>query len=393
VPEVRTHSERFTSAHEPKVLILTSPSEVHAFAVREVLKRKGVETHLWHTSDFPILQVGSLWLGDRHACEALGPELEIRESQATSVWIRRPASPVIPEQLEPADREFSFRESTLFLRSLQVEVGSGAFWVNPPESQRRANLKTEQLKAALDAGFTVPSTLCSNDPARIREFINKNKNGTIYKSFFPVSWRTADGVATLFSSVVEEEDLPEDSILRASPGIFQELVAKAYELRVTVIGSRLFTAKFRSQEVPEGQVDWRAAFDRLPMEPANLPESVAEACRQIMASLGLVFGCFDLIVTPAGDYVFLEVNEMGAFLWVEEKLEEIPLLDAFCEFLIQGTIDFRWKQSAENILWRDVVDDTMRQFKIEAPKTHIRVTTESILDEAAERRDVATDAS
>jgi glutathione synthase/RimK-type ligase-like ATP-grasp enzyme len=387
---VRTHSKRVTPAHESKVLILTSPSEVHAFAVREVLKRKGVETHLWHTSDFPVLQTGSLWLGERRGCEVLGPELEIRGNQVASVWIRRPASPTIPEQLEPADREFSFRESTLFLRSLQMEVGSRAFWVNPPESQRRANLKTEQLKVALDAGFTIPRTLCSNDPARIIEFIRRNQNGTIYKSFFPVSWRTADGVATLFSSVVKEEDLPEDAILRASPGIFQELVAKAYELRVTAIGKRLFTAKFRSQEVPEGQIDWRAAFDRLPMEPANLPESVAEACRRIMTSLGLVFGCFDLIVTPAGGYVFLEVNEMGAFLWVEEKLEEIPLLDAFCEFLIQGTADFRWKQSAENISWRDVVDDAMRQFTVEAPKTHIRVSTESVLDEATETQGDST---
>lgn len=388
------HVERIAPGREAKVIILTSPSEVHAFAAQEVLKRKGVDAHLWHTSDLPILQAGSLWLGDgQRSYEVIGPELEVRDSRITSVWVRRPASPVIPEQLEPADREFAFRESTLFLRSLQVEVGSGAFWVNPPESQRRANLKTEQLKSALDAGFRIPRTLCSNDPARIRGFLRQNKKGTIYKSFFPISWRTIDGVATLFSSVVEEEDLPEDPVLRASPGIFQELVAKAYELRITAIGNRLFTAKFRSQEIPEGRIDWRAAFDRLPMEPADVPNPVAEACRRVMASLGLVFGCFDVIVTPDGDYVFLEVNEMGAFLWIEERIESLPLLDAFCEFLIQGKADFHWKQSADNILWKDVFDEAMRRFETEAPRNHIRVSTESILDEAAEGRDDATAAS
>jgi hypothetical protein len=143
----------------------------------------------------------------------------------------------------------------------------------------------------------------------------------------------------------------------------------------------MFTAKFRSQEIPEGRIDWRAAFDRLPIEPAQLPESVADACRRIMTSLGLVFGCFDVIVTPSGDYVFLEINEMGAFLWIEEKVEELHLLDAFCEFLIQGTPDFRWRKTRGNVLWRDISDRAMCQFEVEAPKSHIRIPTESILDE------------
>lgn len=370
----------------PKVLILTSPAEVHSFAVQEGLKKKGVEAYLWHTPDFPTLQAGSLWFGsERSGWEVVGPGLEIRDAAITSFWVRRPTGPVLPDQLDPADREFALRESTLFARSLQRAVGSQAFWVNPPEGQRRANLKTQQLRAASEAGFKIPSTLCSNDPARIREFLRLNKGGAIYKSFYPVSWRTSEGVATLFSSVVSEEDLPEDSILRASPGIFQELVPKAHELRITAIGHRLFTAKFRSQEIPEGRIDWRAAFDRLPMEPVDLPESVADACRRIMADLGLVFGCFDVIVTPAGDYVFLEVNEMGAFLWIEEKVEDLHLLDAFCEFLIQGRIDFQWEHSPRSISWRDVSGGALRQFEVEAPQSHIRIPTESILDDGVQR--------
>jgi glutathione synthase/RimK-type ligase-like ATP-grasp enzyme len=370
---------------EPKVLILTSPAEIHSFAVKEGLARKGVEAVLWHTPDFPTLQAGSVWLdSDRTDWEIVGPELDLRNASIKSLWVRRPTSPVLPSQLDPADRAFALTESTIFARSLQREVGTQAFWVNPPDSQRRANLKTCQLKAAVKAGFKIPRTLCSNDPVRIREFLLQNKGGVIYKSFFPVSWRTAEGVATLFSSIVQEEDLPEDPILRASPGIFQELIPKAYELRITAMGNRMFTAKFRSQEVPEGSIDWRAAFDRLPMEVAELPEAVADACRRIMAILGLVFGCFDVIVTPDGDYVFLEVNEMGAFLWIEEKVEDLGLLDAFCEFLLQGTVDFRWRKSSNNVLWSDVSGHAMREFEIEAPRNHVRISTESIFDEGVQ---------
>jgi glutathione synthase/RimK-type ligase-like ATP-grasp enzyme len=33
--------------------------------------------------------------------------------------------------------------------------------------------------------------------------------------------------------------------------------------------------------------------------------------------MGLNFGCIDLIVRPTGDYVFLECNPNGQWLWIE----------------------------------------------------------------------------
>ena len=54
----------------------------------------------------------------------------------------------------------------------------------------------------------------------------------------------------------------------------------------------------------------------------------------------IVFGCFDLIVTPNGDVIFLEVNPMGQFLWIEYLCPEIQLLELFCEFLLAQRFDF-----------------------------------------------------
>ena len=63
------------------------------------------------------------------------------------------------------------------------------------------------------------------------------------------------------------------------------------------------------------------------------------------------------ISTPSGDYVFLEVNEAGAFLWLEERLPELHLLDAFCEFLRQGTIAFEWTASTRHVRFQDVAGE------------------------------------
>ena len=107
------------------------------------------------------------------------------------------------------------------------------------------------------------------------------------------------------------------------------------------------------------------------MEPFDLPAAIAQSCHTLMEELGIVFGCFDFIVTPEGDYIFLEINEMGAFLWIEQHLPDLGLLDAFCEFLIQGRTDFEWRASPSNVRWGDVIDEAERQLQVEAPKHHV----------------------
>lgn len=326
----------------PRILILTSPGEHHAFSVAEGLRRKGADVRLWHVSDFPSRQTATLSIGaGGEAVSIQGPELALQEPVGV-VWVRRPRRAEIPKGIiDPADIGFAQRENAFFVRSLQMAIGREALWVNPPEHAARANLKTEQLRAAITAGFKIPPTLCTNEPAEIRRFLRAYPGGVIYKSFFPAGWANETGVAMLFTSLVTEEDLPDDPLLAAVPGIFQARVSKAFELRVTAIGNQMIAVKIRSQEHASSSLDWRAATEEVPLEPFLLPPPIADACRDVMARLGIVYGAFDLIVTPEKDYVFLEVNEMGAFLWLEEQLPELGLLDTFCEFLRQGRIDFK----------------------------------------------------
>lgn len=75
-------------------------------------------------------------------------------------------------------------------------------------------------------------------------------------------------------------------------------------------------------------------------------------CFTLLDELGLVFGCFDFVVTPSEDHVFLEVNEMGQFLFLERYCG-LPLLDAFSEFLLQGRVDFEWNADEVQIRYTD----------------------------------------
>jgi hypothetical protein len=72
-----------------------------------------------------------------------------------------------------------------------------------------------------------------------------------------------------------------------------------------------------------------------------------------MKEIGVVFGCFDFIVTPDDEIIFLELNEQGQFLWVEEILPELCYMDMFAEFLIHKNFDFSWKSANCSLYTKD----------------------------------------
>jgi glutathione synthase/RimK-type ligase-like ATP-grasp enzyme len=46
----------------------------------------------------------------------------------------------------------------------------------------------------------------------------------------------------------------------------------------------------------------------------------------------LTFGAIDMIVTPTGEYVFLEINANGQYLWIE-KQTGLPITSSIVDLL------------------------------------------------------------
>ncbi|PTL83045.1 MvdC/MvdD family ATP grasp protein [Vitiosangium sp. GDMCC 1.1324] len=345
-----------------KTLILSQPNDIHASAVVEALARKGAEAVLWHTSDFPsrVTETVSI-VGGRRSVRLRGPELDVTESSVTTVWNRRPALVLDELHLHPADREFVELGCTTFRRSLLDTLAQRAFWVNPQRAIERTS-KLRQHQFALDVGLEVPDTLYTNDPGEIRAFLREHPGQVVYKPFNMTAWRDDATYYMTFTSPLTEEQLVEDELLRAVPGIYQVRVPKAYELRVTMMGRRAFTARLLSQQTQGGKIDWRKAQEELRMEPFELPADIARQCFALMRKLDIVFGCFDFIVRPDGRYVFLEVNQAGQFLFVENAAG-LPLLDAFTEFLIQGSVDFDWSPDRVGLRYQDVLGPALQRMK------------------------------
>ena len=132
-----------------------------------------------------------------------------------------------------------------------------------------------------------------------------------------------------FATVIPATQTMNYEGLGLTPMIFQQLIHKLFDLRVTVIGNRVFGCKIVSD-----QVDWRTAQSKPETlyTPFELDKEIAEMCLLMNQQLGLNFGAYDFAYSNEGEQVFLEVNPNGQWGFVEEKTG-LPLSNAMAELL------------------------------------------------------------
>lgn len=81
-------------------------------------------------------------------------------------------------------------------------------------------------------------------------------------------------------------------------------------------------------------LDWRFHLAESVVEPYELSADMEARLSQVLRSLGLRMGIFDIKLTPDGEPVWLEVNPQGQFLFIE-GLSDIDLKNAFADFLVR----------------------------------------------------------
>ena len=184
---------------------------------------------------------------------------------------------------------------------------------------RKASVKQWQLKEAAQIGLRIPKTCITNNAEDVRRFYVTCPEGIITKmqSSFAVYREGIENV--VFTNVIEEAMLEELDGLELCPMTFQEAIPKQLELRVTIVGKKIFTAAIDSQASERAKNDWRKDGQALLDHwfAYNLPEEIEEMLLQLMDKMQLNYGAIDLILHPNGTFYFLEINPVGEFMWLE----------------------------------------------------------------------------
>lgn len=248
-----------------------------------------------------------------------------RHDAIDAVWQRRfaPGAPVGGE-LAPAVR----LEARLTLRAVGPHLGGYAL---DPIATVEAATKPRQLAAALSAGLAVPPTLHTSDPVEARAFAAAH--GDVVTKMMHDVRPTADRHgATVYTNRLRADDVAALDELAWCPMTFQARVPSAWEVRAIAVGRQVFAAALRMEP---GALDWRrtGARDVGKWVPWALPPAVEAGILGVQAALGLDYGAHDLVVTPDGEHVFLEVNPTGEWFWIEDAAG-LPIADAIADVLV-----------------------------------------------------------
>jgi len=327
------------------ILIVTHSGDLHADLVVERLHARGARTFRLDLDRFPaqyrldIRQRDGVPAGALHH---LPSQAEVSLADIGAVWTRKSGEFSFPsdDELGPQERAFATAETHHILTG--TLLGLDAYWMNHPMASQSAMWKGEQLRRASRVGFRVPPSLATNDPDAVRRFRAECGGDIIFKPLSSPSLGADDVeaadriVPNLGTTLVT--DAHEDMLdsVREIPAFFQQYIAKRHEIRVTVIDDRVFAARIESQGDERTRIDYRDFSAEIEYGAERLPAEIERMCRELVHGYGLRFGAIDLIFTPEGEYVFLENNPAGQFLFVEQLVPELRMLDAVAECLLDG---------------------------------------------------------
>lgn len=326
------------------IVIVSYRTDKHATYVKQKLEKLGETVFLLNFGEYPDSFRSSVKYSSNKP-EAInfrmGKKL-IYGNQIKSVWWRRPLG-CFGEENSNLMEKYVRSEAETYTRSLPLLL-THAFWVSDADATRIANRKPYQLVVARTAGFKVPASLIGNSAKDVLCFLNKmNGRAVIMKAvnsaFMRLNAKAKDSKGlnrAIYTKVISPKLLKENQrMIRDCPFILQEAVPKDLDIRVTVVGEKVFAAGIEI-EVPEklrDTLDWRCLALKKRYVKHNLSKEIANQCVAMTRNLGLVFGCIDLAFSQKDGYTFFEINPQGQWLPSEEILG-YPISAALSELLL-----------------------------------------------------------
>jgi ATP-grasp ribosomal peptide maturase len=298
------------------ILILTAPEDITADAVIRELNRQGANVARMDTGDFPMrsrlaatISTGGFqgWL------RAEGIEVDLDTVQ--SIYYRRPTRFTFPAALSDADTMLAAAETRLGFGGVLGALNT--LWVNHPALVATAEYKPIQLRTATRCGLSIPRTLITNDKAVVIEFADAMDGPVVCKMLSSLVL-SEEGVPHMTYTTRIDPHAIDTAAFAATAHLVQEWVPKKYDTRVTMVGQKAFAVAIHADS-ERGHIDWRADYGSLKYRVIDPPHGIVTAATRFLRCLGLTFGVFDFVVTPDDDWVMLECNPAGQWLWLQDE--------------------------------------------------------------------------
>ena len=306
------------------VLILTRYLDVEASIVGIELLKKGIPYIRMNIEDFP-LNIKVTYRIDEHNIKRIKISIKDKEldpSIVKVVWLRHFYLNLASFGIDRLSYQFSLEQWDSAFKIFLSEINGK--WINEINNTNNAYDRLNHSHIARNLGFNIPNTLFTNDSQDAIKFYHDNDKDIIIKALHNhfVEFPNGD-IYSMFSHTVREEDLKRINQLEYAPCIFQRRIKKKHEIRTTVVGEEIFVTKLESQITKNAEDDiHRCVLKNLPKISIEMDKIFTERCKELVKSMGLSYAALDFIVDYNGDLIFLEVNPIGDWYWIERQSKQ-----------------------------------------------------------------------
>ena len=328
------------------ILIITGKADAHPTPVINLLNKRNIPFFRLNTEAL-LTDYEFTWYCDNESEDIVIKNIVngqvISGKQIKSIWWRRP---VTPSELKNNSKlhidNFNLSEAVGFYDALMYYF-SDKYSIGNFRENKYASSKMTQLRIASKLGMKIPSSIMSNTKTGVLR-IASNYPEVIIKPL-KIGGIIDDNNLRydFYATKVTSDDLfnlPDETFTQTI-NFCENYEAKDYEVRVTVIGPYIFACKLDSQILneDEGRIDWRQGYEHgLRHEMITVPTTIECFCKQFLRIFHLNFGCFDFIVRPDGEYVFLECNPNGQWGWIEDELGITSMREAIVDCLVNCAV-------------------------------------------------------
>lgn len=295
------------------LLLVTNCRDITMDYVVAELRRRGQPFFRLNTEQLPQA-LCSMAGFPRDAWSVSLDGVVVRGAAITGAYFRRPGAPVVPDKAtDPGERAYIEAEWSSFLKSLYSRLEGR--WLNSPTKIFMAEDKPMQLLLAQEIGFHVPQAFVTNDILCARAI---SALGQAIGKPLRQAVLAGETERVIFTSRLAEIEDEQAEAIKLTPFIVQSEILKQYDVRVTVVGERVFATAIWSQDNEETITDWRkGSRPDLRHEKIVLDRRVERQCVKLVQRLGLRYGAIDLVCDQSGKLWFLEINPNGQWAWIE----------------------------------------------------------------------------
>lgn len=195
-------------------------------------------------------------------------------------------------------------------------------WINCPQKTFEAENRLYQLIMAHELGFNIPESCITNLSESAESFLRNHPDETIVKVLHHHEITFKQLSHRFLTNTLNSKMIPQFNQLKYAPVILQEKITNQEELRVTIIGNKIFPVSLSTTKDKMDYSDLHKIQEKdLRFQHLDIDKKMRKMCMKMNHVMGLMVSSLDFIVDTEGAIYFLEINPIGDWNWLEKHLK------------------------------------------------------------------------